>query len=146
MRSLRIIFIGLALLCASLSALGAVYKPLTEAQAAEAIQKIDASCAGIKSLKADFKQVKDIAILNEKMVSTGKMWFSGGMLRWEYVSPYTYLFILNKEKRASAEQPDIQQDGCELEPAFQVHREDHYEQHHGAGPFRFRGFQGEDVP
>lgn len=98
MRSLRIIFIGLALLCASLSALGAVYKPLTEAQAAEAIQKIDASCAGIKSLKADFKQVKDIAILNEKMVSTGKMWFSGGMLRWEYVSPYTYLFILNKEK------------------------------------------------
>lgn len=98
MRSLRIIFIGLALLCASLSALGAVYKPLTEAQAAEAIQKIDASCAGIKSLRADFKQVKDIAILNEKMVSTGKMWFADGMLRWEYVSPYTYLFILNKEK------------------------------------------------
>ena len=57
MRSLRIIFIGLALLCASLSALGAVYKPLTEAQAAEAIQKIDASCAGIKSLMADFRQI-----------------------------------------------------------------------------------------
>ena len=98
MKSLRIIFIGLALLCASLSAWGADYKPLTEAQAAEAIKRIDASSAGIKSLTADFRQVKDIAILQEKMVSTGKMWFADGMLRWEYVSPYTYLFILNKEK------------------------------------------------
>lgn len=98
MRSLRIIFIGLALLFAALSAYGTDYKPLTEAQTVEAIQKIDASCAGIKSLKADFKQVKDIAILQEKMVSTGKMYFADGMLRWEYVSPYTYLFILNKEK------------------------------------------------
>ena len=98
MRSLRILFIGLALLFAALSASGADYKPLTEAQTAEAIKKIDASSAGIKSLKADFRQVKDIAILQEKMVSTGKMWFADGMLRWEYVSPYTYLFILNKEK------------------------------------------------
>ncbi len=98
MKSLRIIFIGLALLSAVSSASGADYKPLTEAQTAEAIKKIDASCAGIKSLEADFKQVKDIAILQEKMVSTGKMWFADGMLRWEYVSPYTYLFILNKEK------------------------------------------------
>lgn len=98
MKSLRIVFIGLALLFAVSSASGADYKPLTEAQTAEAIKKIDASCAGIKSLTADFKQVKDIAILQEKMVSTGKMYFADGMLRWEYVSPYTYLFILNKEK------------------------------------------------
>ncbi len=98
MRSLRIMLVGLALLCASMSALGADYKPLSEAQTAEAIKKIDASCAGIKSLVADFRQVKDIAILQEKMVSTGKLWFADGMLRWEYFSPYTYLFILNKEK------------------------------------------------
>lgn len=98
MKSLRIIFIGLALLFSVSSASGADSKPLTEAQAAEAIKKIDASCAGIKSLTADFKQVKDIAILQEKMVSTGKMYFADGMLRWEYVSPYTCLFILNKEK------------------------------------------------
>lgn len=98
MKSLRIIFIGLALLFAVSSASGADSKPLTEAQAAEAIKKIDASCAGIKSLTADFKQVKDIAILQEKMVSTGKMYFADGMLRWEYVSLYTCLFILNKEK------------------------------------------------
>ena len=98
MKSLRIIFIGLALLFSVSSASGADSKPLTEAQATEAIKKIDASCAGIKSLTADFKQVKDIAILQEKMVSTGKMYFADGMLRWEYVSPYTCLFILNKEK------------------------------------------------
>ena len=98
MKSLRIRFIGLALLFAVSTASGADSKPLTEAQATEAIKKIDASCAGIKSLTADFKQVKDIAILQEKMVSTGKMYFADGMLRWEYVSPYTCLFILNKEK------------------------------------------------
>ena len=98
MKSLRIIFVGIALLFAASSASGADFKPLTETQTAEAIKKIDASCAGIKSLKADFKQVKDIAILQDKMVSTGKMYFADGMLRWEYVSPYTYLFILNKEK------------------------------------------------
>lgn len=80
------------------SAFAADYVPLDAAGTAEAVAKIDASCAGIKSLKAEFRQVKDISILNEKMVSTGKMYFSDGMLRWEYLSPYTYLFILNKEK------------------------------------------------
>ncbi|HBN02006.1 MAG TPA: cell envelope biogenesis protein LolA [Rikenellaceae bacterium] len=88
----------LIMLFAVSAAFGADFKQLDEAQSAEAIRKIDASCAGIKSLSADFKQVKEMAILQEKMVSKGKMCFADGMLRWEYVSPYTYLFILNKEK------------------------------------------------
>ena len=88
----------LSVLVAASAAFGADFKQLDKAQSAEAIRKIDASCVGIKSLSADFKQVKEMAILQEKMVSKGKMWFADGMLRWEYVSPYTYLFILNKEK------------------------------------------------
>lgn len=98
MRNLVIVFACLFAFLAVPSAFAADYVPLDAAKTAEAVARIDASCAGIKSLKADFRQVKDISILNEKMVSTGKMYFSGGMLRWEYVSPYSYLFILNREK------------------------------------------------
>lgn len=65
----------------------------------EIIQQIDRACSEMRSLECDFTQTKHIKLLNDEMVSYGKMYFSQpNMLRWEYTSPYTYTFILNSNQ------------------------------------------------
>lgn len=62
----------------------------------EAIQEISRVAASIKTLKCDFIQTKNLKMLGDKMVSKGVMYCSQpNQLRWEYLSPYTYTFILN---------------------------------------------------
>ena len=63
------------------------------------IEEVCAAAGGITSLQCDFRQVKQLSLLKTAMVSQGKMYYRGGrLLRWEYVSPYTYTFILNDDK------------------------------------------------
>ena len=41
-------------------------------------------------------QTKHLSVLKDKMVSKGRMCYKkSDRLRWEYTSPYTYVFILN---------------------------------------------------
>lgn len=62
----------------------------------EIIDMVGKASAEMKSLECDFVQTKHLKILNDKMVSKGKMYYmQPGRLRWEYTSPYTYTFILN---------------------------------------------------
>lgn len=50
----------------------------------------------MQTMQCDFVQTKHVKLLNDKMTSTGRMYFSGGTkLRWEYVKPYSYIFIIN---------------------------------------------------
>ena len=63
------------------------------------IREIGQVSAKIKSMECDFVQTKYISMLNEKMVSKGKMHFQQpNKLRWEYLTPYTYTFIINADK------------------------------------------------
>ena len=63
------------------------------------IEEVCAAAGEITSLQCDFRQVKQLSLLKTAMVSQGKMYYKGGKLfRWEYVSPYTYTFILNGDK------------------------------------------------
>lgn len=64
----------------------------------QVVSRINAKASSIKTIQADFTQEKDLSILKDKMVSKGKMYYDGGMLRWEYLTPYSYLFIMNGEK------------------------------------------------
>ncbi|MCD8317559.1 MAG: outer membrane lipoprotein carrier protein LolA [Paraprevotella sp.] len=51
------------------------------------------------SLQCDFKQIKRLSLLKTALVSRGRMFYKGGrLLRWEYLSPYAYTFVLNKDK------------------------------------------------
>lgn len=51
------------------------------------------------SIKADFVQEKNLAMLSEKIVSKGQFWFKkDNRVRMEYKQPFTYLMILNKDK------------------------------------------------
>ena len=73
---------------------------LSAQQSEQQIKKeIGQVAASVKTLQCDFVQTKYLKMLNDKMVSRGKMYYQqGNNLRWEYVSPYTYTFILNKDK------------------------------------------------
>ena len=62
----------------------------------EIIDMVGKASAEMQSLECDFVQTKHLKILNDKMVSKGKMYYmQPGRLKWEYTSPYTYTFILN---------------------------------------------------
>ena len=62
----------------------------------EVIQEISSVAASIKTLKCDFIQTKNLKMLGDKLLSKGVMYCSQpNHLRWEYLSPYTYTFILN---------------------------------------------------
>ncbi len=65
----------------------------------KAIAEISAAAASVKTMQCDFEQTKSLKMLGDKMVSKGIMLCSQpDKLRWEYVSPYSYTFILNANK------------------------------------------------
>lgn len=60
-------------------------------QFAEVAQKTE-------SIKSDFTQEKSLSMLSEKITSKGKFWYrKPNMLRMEYIQPFSYLMILNKD-------------------------------------------------
>ena len=70
---------------------------VSAAQAKTMIAKINAAAAKIRTIQCDFQQTKTLSFLNDKMVSKGVMSYDhAGKLRWEYTSPYSYVFIINK--------------------------------------------------
>lgn len=51
------------------------------------------------SIKADFVQEKNLSMLSEKIISKGNFWFKkDSRVRMEYVQPFKYLMVLNKDK------------------------------------------------
>jgi len=91
-----VIVTGLAF-CLSVNA--QQFSAATEEQEKTMRKKIAQSSADMNSLICDFEQVKELAMLNEKMISKGRMYYKkDARLRWEYLSPYFYTFILNDKK------------------------------------------------
>lgn len=59
-------------------------------------QKISSTASTIRTMQCDFVQTKQLKMLDDKMVSYGKMCYKQvNKLRWEYTSPYTYTLLLN---------------------------------------------------
>ena len=112
----KTIIISMAFLLAALTA---------SAQDSEAQirQKIAAAAQAMTTLQCDFVQTKQLRMLNDKMMSEGRMYYSqSDKLRWEYVKPYQYIFILNgdhvllKNKQRS-DVIDVRQNGLFREMA-----------------------------
>lgn len=62
-------------------------------------QQIEQAAAQVQSMDCDFVQTKHLKMLNEKMVSKGRLSYrQPSKLRWEYIHPYSYVFILNDNK------------------------------------------------
>ena len=63
------------------------------------VKMIEKTASEIKSIQCEFRQVKRLNMLNEELVSTGMMFYRQPThLRWEYVQPYEYTFIINDTK------------------------------------------------
>lgn len=81
-----------------------IYSPFSRMEAqnlsdAQIKQKISKVAASLKTMQCEFVQTKHLKMLNDKMISKGKMYYSqADKLRWEYQTPYSYIFILNKDK------------------------------------------------
>ena len=88
----RTVLICLAILFASFTA-------LAQDSEVQIRQKIAAAAQAMTSLQCDFVQTKQLKMLNDKMVSEGRMYYSQkDKLRWEYVKPYQYIFIMNGDR------------------------------------------------
>lgn len=89
----RLLFLGMAL-CLCLLNLSA-----QKVDEAKVKQQINAVASSMKTMQCDFVQTKYLKMLNDKMVSRGKMYYQqSNKLRWEYTTPYTYTFVLNGSK------------------------------------------------
>jgi outer membrane lipoprotein carrier protein len=86
--------------CISFTVVSAQQAPLaTPVQKQLMLEKITAASQQMISLACDFEQTKELSILNEKIVSKGKMYYrNDDCLKWEYLSPFAYTFILNHDK------------------------------------------------
>ena len=90
-KHLLIVILSLLCICPSGSA-----QKMTQGQVKQQISKV---ASQLKSMQCDFVQTKYLKMLNDKVVSSGKMYYQqSDKLRWEYVSPYKYTFILNGSK------------------------------------------------
>lgn len=72
---------------------------VTDDVAAQMISKINATAKQLKSMSCSFVQTKTLKMLHSKMVSQGVMYYKQpALLRWEYTSPYQYVFVLNGQR------------------------------------------------
>lgn len=81
-------------------ALFAIHQPaVAQVTQGQVKQMIGQAAASVKSMQCDFVQTKHLKMLGDKVVSLGVMYYQqSDKLRWEYVSPYKYTFILNGNK------------------------------------------------
>ncbi len=72
---------------------------LSEKQQDEVVAKINVAASEMKTMSCSFTQTKYLSLLSDKMLSSGKMYYrQPNCLRWEYASPYSYLFVFNGSK------------------------------------------------
>ena len=76
--------------------LPAQYKAATDEQKKEIAGKITDVANEMNSMKCDFKQIKELSFMDDKIVSEGNMAFKKpNKIRWEYTSPYQYIFSMD---------------------------------------------------
>lgn len=73
-------------------------RPVSQEVRNKMVQQITASASDIRSISCDFEQVKSLTLLEDRLVSEGKMYYKPDRLCWEYLRPYKYSFIMNGSK------------------------------------------------
>lgn len=93
----KTLFIFIILLAYAVA--GYAASPLQGQQKQEAITAITKAVGEVKTMSGSFVQTKHLKLLSDKMVSKGSINFKHpDKLRWEYSTPYSYLFIFNGSK------------------------------------------------
>ena len=84
-------------------------KKATPEQSKKMMETVNKATVAVKSIQCDFTQVRQSAMLKEKMTSKGKMNYSGKNLKWEYTEPNKFALTVKEEN--GQQQVYIQQDG-----------------------------------
>lgn len=93
----KVLFLTIVLLSLCVSAQPSV--KLSGGNMKKALSAINGAAAAMKSLDCRFVQTKTLKMLDDKLVSQGRMYYRrSDCLRWEYQSPYRYVFILNGKR------------------------------------------------
>jgi len=75
------------------------YKPATDEQQKVLMRKITEASEQMKTLQCDFVQKKIFSILEEELVSEGRLYFKQkNKIRWAYNKPYLFEFVMNGDK------------------------------------------------
>lgn len=62
-------------------------------------QKMESQSKLTTTMESDFTQEKYLSVMSENIVSKGHFCFKKtNMLRWEYLTPYTYMIVINEDK------------------------------------------------
>ena len=95
---MRSTFIGGLLLCLLIHSLSwAQPKGFSQASKGEVEKRLEKAHQAINSIQSDFKQIKTMSVLSDKVVSTGLFYFKKqDKIRIEYKQPYYYLMVLNR--------------------------------------------------
>ncbi len=91
------------------SASAQTLKKATPEQSKKMLEAVNKATSSVKSIQCDFTQVRQSAMLKDKMTSKGKMSFSGKNLKWEYTEPNKFALVVKEEN--GQQQVYIQQDG-----------------------------------
>ena len=92
MRSVMIMICCMAALQVNAQYTG--YKPASDAAAFR--QQFTKAAQATQSIQCDFVQEKNLSMLSDKIVSTGKFWFKReNKVRMEYEKPSYYLLVIN---------------------------------------------------
>lgn len=68
-------------------------------QQEQVIQKIASVSSSVKTIQCTFNQTKKMKMLKNEMKSSGVMFYkSPNKLRWQYKTPYPYIFVMNGNK------------------------------------------------
>jgi outer membrane lipoprotein-sorting protein len=90
----RMIFIVYCLISLTASAQYPGYKPVANTEAFR--QQFSKTAQATQSIQCDFVQDKNLSMMADKIVSTGKFWFKKeNKVRMEYEKPTYYLLIIN---------------------------------------------------
>jgi len=99
---LKHILLTLVLALTTVAASAQALKPATAAQQRDMTARINKVASTTQSITCNFTQVKTMSFLNEKLTSTGRMFYDNkGRLRWEYTKPYSLHLCHRRWQRCS---------------------------------------------
>lgn len=98
MKNIKIIMLMIpCLLALGFEWQSADFKPVKDLKALE--EKLNSNLDGIHSISSDFIQKKQLEYLDEIIVSKGQFWFKKeNQLRWAYHEPFEYAIVLDNGK------------------------------------------------
>jgi outer membrane lipoprotein-sorting protein len=92
--------LGFSLLIACIA--GSAQHPVTDAgEIARILKSVEEAAARTTTISAAFTQEKEMSIMDERILSSGRFSFKKErLLRWEYMQPYSYIVVINNDRIA----------------------------------------------